>query len=82
MPKEKTFKDRILEYIYTISKQPVLLKDLLIANRQYKEGMHVDPARLEQQKMNQKTSEGKHHRVGCKTNCFPDRLDALQSPRK
>lgn len=46
MQKEKTIKDKILEYIYIISKQPVLLRDLLIANRQYKEGMHVDPAKL------------------------------------
>jgi hypothetical protein len=46
MTKEKTIKQRILEYIYIISKQPVLLKDLLIANRQHKDGMHVEPARL------------------------------------
>lgn len=46
MPKEKTIKDRILDYIYIISKQPILLRDLLLANRQYKEGMHVDPAKL------------------------------------
>ncbi len=46
MPKEKTFKEKILDYIYIVSKQPILLRDLLIANRQYKEGMHVDPAKL------------------------------------
>lgn len=46
MSKEKTIKDKILEYIYTISKQPILLKDLLVANRQHSEGMHVDPAKL------------------------------------
>lgn len=46
MSKEKSIKNSILEYIYTISKQPVLLKDLLVANRQYNEGMHVDPAKL------------------------------------
>ena len=46
MSKEKSIKSSILEYIYTISKQPVLLKDLLVANRQYNEGMHVDPAKL------------------------------------
>ena len=46
MSKEKTFQDKILEYIYIISKQPILLRDLLLANRQYKEGMHVDPAKL------------------------------------
>lgn len=46
MSKEKTLKDKILEYVYIISKQPMLLRDLLIANRQCKEGMHVDPAKL------------------------------------
>ena len=46
MSKEKTIKNKLLEYVYTISKQPILLKDLLVANRQYNEGMHVDPAKL------------------------------------
>ena len=46
MPKEKTYKDKILEYVYIISKQPILLRDLLLANRQHSEGMHVDPAKL------------------------------------
>lgn len=46
MPQEKTFKDKILDYIYILSKQPILLRDLLEANRQYNEGMHVDPAKL------------------------------------
>ena len=46
MSKEKTIKNRILEYIYTISKQPVLFKDLLVANMQHLDGMHVDPAKL------------------------------------
>ena len=46
MSKEKTIKNKILEYVYTISKQPILLKDLLVANRQHNEGMHVDPAKL------------------------------------
>lgn len=46
MSKEKTIKNAILEYVYTISKQPVLLKDLLVANRQQNDGMLVDPAKL------------------------------------
>ena len=46
MSKEKTIKNKILEYVYTISKQPILLKDLLVANRQHSDGMHVDPAKL------------------------------------
>ena len=46
MSKEKNLKEKILEYVYIISKQPMLLRDLLIANRQCKEGMHVDPAKL------------------------------------
>lgn len=46
MSKEKTIKNKILEYVYTISKQPILLKDLLVANRQHLDGMQVDPAKL------------------------------------
>jgi len=46
MPQEKTAKDKILDYIYILSKQPILLRDLLEANRQFNEGMHVDPAKL------------------------------------
>lgn len=46
MPQEKTLKDKILDYIYILSKQPILLRDLLDANRQFNEGMHVDPAKL------------------------------------
>ena len=46
MPQKKTLKDKILDYIYILSKQPLLLRDLLDANRQYNEGMHVDPAKL------------------------------------
>ena len=46
MSKEKTIKSKILDYIYTVSKQPILLKDLLVANRQHNDGMHVDPAKL------------------------------------
>ena len=46
MSKDKTIKENIIEYIYIISKQPILLRDLLIANRQYNEGMLVDPAKL------------------------------------
>jgi hypothetical protein len=46
MSKEKTIKNRILEYVYTISKQPILLKDLLVANRQHLDGMHVDSSKL------------------------------------
>ena len=46
MPKKRTFKEKVLDYIYITSKQPILLRDLLLANRQYNEGMHVDPAKL------------------------------------
>ncbi len=46
MTKKKTIKNKLLEYVYTISKQPILLKDLLVANRQHNDGMHVDPAKL------------------------------------
>ncbi|MDY0051168.1 MAG: hypothetical protein RBR65_01395 [Aliarcobacter sp.] len=46
MSKEKTIKNKILEYVYTTSKQPILLKDLLVANSQHLDGMLVDPAKL------------------------------------
>ena len=46
MSKAKNIKNKILEYVYTISKQPILLRDLLVANRQHSDGMHVDPAKL------------------------------------
>ncbi len=46
MSKKESLKNKILEYVYIISKQPILLKDLLVANRQHNEGMHVDPAKL------------------------------------
>ena len=46
MLKLRNLKETILEYIYVISKQPILLRDLLIANRQYNEGMHVESAKM------------------------------------
>ncbi|XOB62493.1 hypothetical protein ACMC56_01475 [Campylobacterota bacterium DY0563] len=46
MTKEKSFKEKILDYIYILSKQPILLRDLLEANRQYNEKIHVDPSKL------------------------------------
>jgi hypothetical protein len=46
MPQKKSLKQKILDYVFIISKQPVLLKDLLDANRQQNEGMHVDPSKL------------------------------------
>lgn len=46
MPKGKSFKNSVLNYIFTTSKQPILLKDMLVANRQYNDGMQVEPARL------------------------------------
>ena len=46
MSENKTLKNRLLDYLYILSKQPILLRDLLDANRQFNEGMHVDPAKL------------------------------------
>lgn len=42
----KTIKDKILKYIYNISKQPILLRDLLVANRQFNEGIDVESGKL------------------------------------
>ncbi|RXJ80850.1 hypothetical protein [Arcobacter sp. F2176] len=38
--------DKILNFCFSVSKQPVLLKDLLVANVQHNEKMHVDAAKL------------------------------------
>ena len=38
--------DKILNYCFNVSKQPVLLKDLLIANRQFNEKLQVDNVKL------------------------------------
>lgn len=38
--------DKILNYCFNVSKQPVLLKDLLIANRQFNEKLQVDNIKL------------------------------------
>ncbi|MBF7070180.1 hypothetical protein [Aliarcobacter butzleri] len=46
MFKEKNVQSKVLEYIYTTSKQPILLKDMLVANRQFNNGMQVDPGKL------------------------------------
>jgi len=35
-----------LDFCFTTSRQPVLLKDLLVANVQHNEKMHVDAAKL------------------------------------
>lgn len=46
MTENRDMKNKILEYVFNISKQPILLRDLLVANRQYNEGMYVDPSKL------------------------------------
>ena len=39
-------KNKIINYVFITSKQPVLLKDLLLANDLYTEKMHVDDSTL------------------------------------
>lgn len=39
-------KEKIINYVYIVSKQPVLYRDLLRANSLHNEGMHVDPGIL------------------------------------
>jgi len=41
-----TIKNKILDYVFIISKQPVLLKDLLVANDLHTEKMRVDASKL------------------------------------
>ena len=43
---KKSIFNRLLEYIYATSKQPILLKDMLVASRQFYYGMEVDSSRL------------------------------------
>ena len=43
---KKTMNEKILDYIYVVSKQPVLYRDLLQANALHNEGMYVDPGKL------------------------------------
>ncbi|QKF74274.1 putative membrane protein [Aliarcobacter faecis] len=44
--KEKNLFNRVLNYIYNTSKQPILLKDMLVASVQFNNGMEVDSSRL------------------------------------
>ncbi len=39
-------REKIVDYVYVISKQPVLYRDLLRANLLFNEGMYVDPGIL------------------------------------
>jgi hypothetical protein len=43
---KKSIKDKMLNYVFSVSKQPVRYKDLLAANALYNEGMYVDSAKL------------------------------------
>ncbi|QEZ89993.1 putative membrane protein [Aliarcobacter cibarius] len=44
--KQKNILDKVLNYVYNTSKQPILLKDMLIASVQFSNGMEVDSSRL------------------------------------
>jgi hypothetical protein len=44
--KDKSLLTRILNFIYTTSKQPILLKDMLVASVQFNNDMEVDSSRL------------------------------------
>ena len=46
MQKKISIKDRIVNYVYSVSSQPVSLRDLLSANSYYNEKMYVDPGKL------------------------------------
>ena len=46
MRKKLPLKEKIINYIYTLSNQPVIFKDLLLANSYYNEKMYVDPSKL------------------------------------
>ena len=42
----KKFKEFSLRFLFKVSDQPVLIKDLLEANALFNEGMLVDPSKL------------------------------------
>lgn len=46
MRKKLSIKERIINYIYILSNQPVIFKDLLSANSHYNEKMFVDPGKI------------------------------------
>ncbi|MBL0687170.1 MAG: hypothetical protein JJV95_01725 [Sulfurospirillum sp.] len=46
MNQKTLIKEKIINYIYTLSNQPVVFKDLLSANSHYNEKMYVDPGKL------------------------------------
>ncbi len=37
----RTIKEKILKYVFKISSQPVLFSELMIANKQFNDGMHL-----------------------------------------
>ena len=43
---KKSFKEKIINSMFIISKKPVLFRDLLEANASFNEGMLVDPSKL------------------------------------
>lgn len=43
---KKSLKEKIISYVYKISNQPILFRDLLEANSHYNENMHVDSGKL------------------------------------
>ncbi len=46
MSRKISIKEKIINYVYTVSNQPVIFRDLLSANSHYNEKMHVDPGKL------------------------------------
>ncbi len=46
MSKKESIKEKIIHYVYTLSNQPVIFRDLLSANSHYNEKMYVDPGKL------------------------------------
>ncbi len=46
MSKNISIKEKIINYIYTASRQPVIFRDLLSANSHFNEGMYVDPGKI------------------------------------
>lgn len=46
MRKKLSIKEKIVNFVFTLSEQPIVFRDLLLANSYYNEKMFVDPGKL------------------------------------
>ncbi|RLA80853.1 MAG: hypothetical protein DRG78_10170 [Epsilonproteobacteria bacterium] len=46
MKKKQSLKEKIIDFVFTLSNQPIIFRDLLSANSHFNEKMFVDPGKL------------------------------------